>query len=194
MDRLRNEWARAAHGVLGSIGQPRFATVVSVDPDNHSAVITIQPDGQQIGPVPVYALQVGGGRGVVALPSPGDQVTFLPHQGDAGSGAIIPGLFSLQSRPPRSPATEQSIQPGEFAVFTEGAWLHISGGTIHAEATEFRLKAKLLVDGDVEITGDLKVSKTVRALQDVLAKTVSLFNHLHNGVKRGPSPTDPPTP
>lgn len=58
-----------------------------------------------------------------------------------------------------------------------------------AEATEnITVKAKkIILDGEVETT------KNIKATMDVKAGTVSLINHLHNSTAPG-SPTSPPLP
>lgn len=46
--------------------------------------------------------------------------------------------------------------------------------------------------GNVDIDGKLIVTGIIKSLKDVFAKTVSLFAHLHSGVKPGPSKTGKP--
>ena len=180
MDRLLN--AIKGHTARQDEGyaQPRLATIEAYDADEHSARVRIQPEGVLSGWVPVAALAVGNGFGVVAPPSEGDQVLVVAQEGDAEHLVVIGRVFTVRARPPVSPATMKAVQPGEFAVFAPGAWIHVAGGVIHAEATELRLKGDLKVDGNVEVTGDVRAGE------------ISLQGHLHGGIRRGSERTDPP--
>lgn len=180
MDRLLNAIRGDAARLDGLHAQPRLATIESYDPDEHAARVRIEPDGALSGWVPVSALAVGNGIGVVAPPSPGDQVLVVAQEGDAEHLVVVGRIFSIRARPPVSPATGAAVKPGEVAVFTEGAWLHVAGGVIHAEATELRYRGKLSVDGDIAATGD------------VTAGSVSLRQHRHAGVRSGGDTSGPP--
>lgn len=186
MDALLNAFKGAAARMDARQGQVRVAVVASVDPDTHRARVLLQPGNVLSGWLPVAALQVGAGRGVVALPSPGDQVTVLPHEGDAQHGVVVPGLFSTKSAPPKSHATGKPIQPGEFGVVCDGAEMHLTGGRIHMKATE------VVIAGDASVSGNLRVGGDVHADGDATAGGVSLRHHLTTGVKRGSDTSGPP--
>lgn len=162
------------------LAQPRIATVVSVQAGGHRAKVRIEPEGVETGFIPIGAAMVGNGTGIVSPPTPGDQVMVIPQEGDASQYVVVSRMFSARQGPPVSPATEQAVQPGEVAIFTDGAWLHISGGVIHAEATTLKFKGKVEVDGDIEVTGDVK------------AGNVSVKDHVHTGVERSNQRTDRP--
>lgn len=179
-DRFLNGLRLHAARMDAMVAHPRIATVVSVQAGGHRARVRIEPDGVETGFIPIGAAMVGNGMGIVSPPSPGDQVLVVAQEGDASQYVVVSRIFSARQGPPVSPATEKPIQPGEVAIFTPGAWLHISGGVIHAEATTLKFKGKVEVDGDVEVTGDVK------------AGGVSLKEHVHPGVRRANEKTDRP--
>ena len=114
-------------------GQVKFGTVTSVNPNDATARVLIQPDEVLSGWLPLLSQWVGSGWGMICLPKPGDQVLLVPHAGDIEQGIIIGRAFSAKQRPPMTP-------PGEF-------WLvHETGSAL-----------KLCNDGTVKIQGDLHV-------------------------------------
>ena len=182
-ERLRNALRRDTAAAIGAIAQPRHALVQSVDPNTHSVRLLIQPEGLLTGWVPdASAFATGGGYGVVSPLSPGDQVVVVHAHGDADEPVIVGRLFSTVDMPPVSPATGKPVGPGEFAAFTAGAWLHIQGGEIHAQASRFVLKGDMELDGKLTTTGD------------VVAGTVSLQQHRNTGVRVGSDLSGPPEP
>lgn len=90
------------------------------------------------------------------MPSPGDQVLVLSHDGDAANGVVCGALFSDNRQAPSAPL-------GEF-------WLvHASGSAL-----------KMLNDGSVQILGDLHVTGNVYDKGGSLARLRSVYNsHTH---------------
>ncbi len=180
-DQHRHAIRRDIEAIVGSLAQPRDALVASVDPANHSVRVRIMPEDVLSGWIPdASAMSAGGGYGIVAPPSVGDQVHVVFAHGDQDHPRIVGRIFSVQDLPPVSPATGKAVQPREFAVFCPGAWLHFSGGVIHAEATSIQFKGDVFVDGKITSTGDQ------------VAGTVSQQHHTHGGVKAGGDHTAQP--
>lgn len=180
-ERLRNALRRDTAAAIGALAQPRHALVHSVDPHTHSVRLLIQPEGTLTGWVPdASAFATGGGYGCVCPLSQGDQVMVIHAHGDADEPVITGRLFSTVDMPPVSLATGKPVQPGEFGVFTAGAFLHMAGGSIHAQCTKFILKGDLELDGKIMATGD------------IIAGTVSLQNHRNTDVEPGNSLSGPP--
>ena len=174
MDRLRNSIRRDIETAVSSVAQHRFATVASVDPDTHSVRVYVQPEGVLSGWIPdASAFATAGGYGVVAPLAVGDQVLVAHAHGDADHPIVVGRLFSSVDPPPSSPATGKSVGPGEFAVFTPGAWIHLAGSVVHAEATTFRLKGNVELDGTLTATGDVRAS------------AISLQHHTHSDAQGG---------
>jgi phage baseplate assembly protein gpV len=170
MDRFLNAVKAHASALDRSQGQPRFATVASVDPARYAARVALQPEGVLTGWLPILTPWVGSGWGLVCPPSPGDQVLVLAQEGDSEHGVIAGGSFSDLARPPAAP-------PGEL-------WLvHQSGAFI-----------KLTTDGTVQVNGDLHVNGNVYDYHGSLAQLRGHYNeHTHavpDGTSGPPNPQD----
>jgi phage baseplate assembly protein gpV len=210
MNIMRHAIRRDAESIAASLATPRFATVESVDPDNHALRLNIQPEGILTGWVPDGAcFATGGGFGCVFPPSVGDQLVVVFPHGDADQPVVVGRTYSAVDRPPVSPATGKAVQPGEFAVFTDGAWIHITGGSIHAQATQFLFKGDMILDGNLTVTGDQNIEgtkdgstgalRTKGEILDLAGSHGSLDDlrtvhndHLHGGVQEGGADTSTP--
>ena len=137
MDRFLNAVKAHAGALDQGQGQPRFGTVASFDPQHYTARVTLQPEGVLSGWLPILAAWIGNGWGMVAPPTPGDQVLVVAQEGEAEHGVIVGRAFSDQAQPPQCNA-------GEFVL------VHESGSFL-----------KLASDGTVRIQGDLHVAGDV---------------------------------
>ena len=137
MERFLNAMKGHAGAMDRAAGQARFGLVASVDPARYAARVRLQPEDVLSGWLPVLSPWVGVGWGFVALPSPGDQVLVVAHEGDADNGVILGGSFSALMPPPAS-------VPGEV-------WLvHASGSSLHlGNDGKVRVNGDLIVNGDV---------------------------------------------
>lgn len=133
-----------------------------------------------IGPLKSPDLPVGqiaaGARAFWWMPAVGDQVLVAAPSGDLAQGIIVCGLYA------------QNAPSADVAV----PKIALAGG-------------KMVIDGDVEITGKVTVAQTLEVTQNVTvlgtfeaqgAVTgggVSLQEHVHGGVVRGGANTDGPT-
>jgi phage baseplate assembly protein V len=152
-------------------GQVKFGTVTSVNPNNATARVLIQPEGVLSGWLPVISQWVGNGWGLACPPSPGDQILLVPQEGDVEPGIIIGRVFSVNQMSPAAP-------PGEF-------WL------VHESGSFFKLSN----DGTICINGDLHVSGDVYDRKGSLADLRTNYNsHTHtvgsNEITGLPTPLD----
>jgi hypothetical protein len=171
IDRLSNVIKSHASGLDQSTGQVKYGTVTSVNSQNATARVLIQPDGVLSGWLPVLSQWVGSGWGMICPPNPGDQVLLVPQEGDIEHGIIIGRSFSNKQTPPTVPG-------GEF-------WLmHQSGSFL-----------KLCNDGTIRVKGDLHVDGDVYDQHGPLSGLRARYNsHTHSGGSGGttsaPSPLD----
>jgi len=171
LDRLSNAIKNHAATLDQSAGQIKFGTISSVNPGNSTARLLIQPDGVLSGWLPLLSQWVGNGWGMVCLPTPGDQVLFVPQEGDMEQGVIIGRCFSAKQVPPAGAI-------GEF-------WLvHATGSSI-----------KLCNDGTIQMAGDLHVQGDIYDRQGPLGALRGHYNaHTHpvapNQTTGAPSPLD----
>jgi hypothetical protein len=170
-NRLANVLKSHAASLDRSAGEIKFGTVTSVNSNNATARVLIQPEGVLSGWLPVLTQWVGSGWGLACPPSPGEQVLIAPQEGDIEQGIIVGRVFSTKHMPPAAPA-------GEF-------WLvHASGSFL-----------KLCNDGTIQIKGDLHVAGDVYDQIGSLSRLRSHYNlHTHavrnNGTTSLPTPTD----
>jgi hypothetical protein len=168
---LSNVIKAHASGLDQCAGQVKFGTVTSVNANNATARVLIQPEGVLSGWLPVLSQWVGNGWGVACPPSPGDQVVLVPQEGDVEQGIIIGRVFSVKQLPPSAPG-------GEF-------WLvHESGSFL-----------KLCNDGTIRISGDLLVAGDVYDRQGPLSRLRTHYDsHTHmvenNETTSSPTPLD----
>jgi phage gp45-like len=169
IDRLSN--AIKAHAAGGSqwAGQTKFATVTSVNYQNATARVLIQPEGVLSGWLPVLSQWVGNGWGMACPPNAGDQVLVVPQEGDMEQGIIIGRSYSTKQITPPAPA-------GEF-------WLvHETGSCL-----------KLCGDGTIRIVGDVHVTGDVYDEHGSLSGLRAHYNtHTHRTSTGGN--TTPPSP
>jgi len=171
IDRLSNAIKSHAASLDQTTGQIKFGTITSVNSQNATARVLIQPDGVLSGWLPVLSQWVGSGWGMVCPPNPGDQVLLVPQEGDIEQGIIIGRTYSNKQMPPVAPE-------GEF-------WLvHRSGSFL-----------KLSNDGTIRIGGDLHVQGDVYDQHGPLSGLRGHYNaHTHsisaNETTGSPSPVD----
>jgi type VI secretion system (T6SS) baseplate-like injector VgrG len=171
MERLLNIIKQHAGAMDQGGGQPRFATVTSVNPANATAKVTLQPEGVLTGWLPVLSPWIGAGWGMACPPSPGDQVLVLAQEGNAEHGIIIGRAFSAAQGSPETPVGE--------------LWL------VHRSGSYIRLQN----DGTVRMKGDLHVDGDIYDRQGALSRLRGHYNaHTHidsrNGTTSTPGQTD----
>ena len=150
----------------GALGQPRHALVTSVDPTSHSVKVSIQPEGIESGWIPDAVVAANGLR--IACPAEiGTQVLVVPVEGDAEHPVVVARLFDVLITPPTSPATGNPVQAGEIGIFLNG------GCYIHLSKSSIFIGGELVIDGSIRVSGD------------VVATSVSLAGHVHQGVQPG---------
>ncbi len=148
---MMEAWLNAQRGQAaamdGATGQVRCGIVQNVDTATYCAKVTLQPEGVLSGWLPIASAWVGAGWGLVAPPTPGQQVLVVSQEGRAEHGIVIGGLFSLAAQPPAAPAGEL------WMVHATGACLKLhNDGGIEGRATLWSLT------GDIHLTGNLVAS------------------------------------
>ena len=149
-----------------TLGQPRFATITSFNPQDYTARVKLQPEGTITGWLPVLAPWTGSEWGMVCPLAAGDQVLVVAQEGEAEHGVIVGRAYSTASPPPPSVA-------GEFLI------VHASGACL-----------KLRGDGTVFISGDLHVAGDVYDSHGPMERLRHAFNsHTHTTASGAPTST-----
>ncbi len=187
MQRLFNALKSQAAALDASVAQPRFGVVSSVDPSTYTARVLLQPEGVLSGWLPIAATWVGAGWGMVAPPSPGQQVVVLAQEGQAEHGIVVGGLFSLSAQPPPAPSGELWLvhQTGSFFK------LH-NDGSIEGKATVWNLTGLIQLTGSLVASGDVSDQGGAHG---TLANLRTIYDeHVHPDVQNGPGSTGLPIP
>lgn len=173
MERFLNALKSHAGALDQGLAQPRFGTVTSVDSITATARVLLQPEAVLSGWLPVLSPWIGAGWGLACPPSPGDQVLVLAQEGDAEHGLIVGRAFS-------DTAPSPAALPGEF-------WL------VHTTGSSIKLlnDGTVQIQGNVTITGDLKVTGNSADGQGKLADLRTHYNEHHHIDSRG-GLTSPP--
>lgn len=162
MDRIFNSIKAQARSLDQRAGQPRFATVASVNPGTATARVMLQPEGMLSGWLPILSAWTGAGWGMVCPPQPGDQVLVVPQESDAENAVIIGRAYSDVQAPPGAPAGE--------------LWL------VHRSGSFFKLQN----DGTLRVRGDLHVDGDVYDRTGSLNRLRNDYNqHVHTDSRGG---------
>ncbi len=169
-DAIRDAVARQVGAMLAGIAHHRHAVVTSVNPQDHTVKVTLQPEGVLSGWIPCGTVGVGAAS-LVIPPNIGDQVLVAPAEGNADHWRVVSRIFDDSNQVPVSPITGAPPVSGEVGIFAGGAYLHMTGG-------------KIFLAGDVHVDGDIydKHGSLDRLRQNYDA-------HVHGGVKSGGSNT-----
>lgn len=167
----------------------RLATVKSVDLPAGKCVAKIDDD-TETGSIKWLERRAGATK-TWTPPTVGEQIVLLCPDGEL-SGAVVLGSLS----------SEQFTAPGatltELIEFKDGALISYDPESHKLTAklpagSEVELTAETIkITGDVEITGKLDVSDTIKSDTEVEAVGIELTAHQHDGVTAGSSNTGDP--
>ena len=144
MDRFWNSMKARAAGLDGVAGVARFGLVTSFDPAAHAARVQIQPENVLSGWLPVLSCWVGGGWGLAAPLTPGDQVLVVAQEADAEQGVVLGCVWSAVDKAMNVPSGEL------WLVHQTGSFLKLlNDGSIAMQAPVVNITGSLIVSGDI---------------------------------------------
>jgi phage baseplate assembly protein V len=171
----------------------RVGRVHSVDLTGARLRVSFGKDGANVsGWVPWMTSRAGATR-EWNPPAVGEQVVLMNPSGQDNSGFALPGGIY------RTDAPANGTEAGKVVLDLpeSGAWI-IRVGDVVIEAADGSAKitvggksvevtpSKILINGDVEVTGKINTTG------DVIAGSISLQTHKHGGVQSGGSQTSTP--
>lgn len=187
MEAWTNAIRAQANAISGAAGQLRCGLVQSVDATSYCVKVTLQPEGVLSGWLPVASLWTGNGWGLVALPSPGQQVIVLAQEGRAEHGIILGSLYSLQATPPNAAVGEL------WLAHASGSCLKLhNDGSIEGKATVWNLSGTIELEGDLVVSGDITDHGGTHGSLQQLRQVYD--EHIHPGVQTGAGDTGLPIP
>lgn len=205
VDGIINAIRREAQALDHQMGHPQYGIVESYNPASATVRVTLQPDGVLTGWLPLACHWIGAGWGLVAPPSPGDQVVVIPQGGDPQDLIVVGRVYSSQGTPAVSPPAAPS---GElWMVHATGAFVKMlntgqitmqdaAGASVTLENTgTVTVNGNLAVSGNITTaagtwgTGNMSINGAVNAIGDMVAgygaKNVSALNHQHTNGNGG---------
>lgn len=158
IDRIANAMRREALRARGQVAFIRPGVVDAYDPAKIAAKVRLQPDDTPTGWLPIGCAWIGNGWGLVAPPSPGDQVVVGFYEGSPQNGVVLARLFDNVNQPVRG------VPSGEL-------WL------VHKSGSFFKLtndgKASLNAQVEFDLTGPT-VNVTATTKVQVTAPSIVL--------------------
>lgn len=172
---------------------PKIGTITGYDPAKQAVKVTLQPEGNETGWLPLGSTWVGNGWGMVCAPNLGTQVevAFVDGNNEAGSANLR--FFSNVEVGPAAPGGEFWLvhKSGQSVKLTNDGKLSVSDGhgatvTLNGDGTITSAATTWNHTGDVNVTG------TVTGSVDVVGGGKHLKTHVHSGVTSGGSNTGAP--
>lgn len=161
----------------------------------------LKVQGMQIGVLADETAQVQRFQeyGFTSVPLAGAEAVMLSISGVRSHGVVIAtddGRFRLKNLAPGEVALY--TDEGDTIVFKRGKKIQItSGGEVDVTAPEVKVTAatKVTVDSpEAHFTGKITAEDEISSDVDVKASTVSLLQHVHDGVTSGAEVSGPPVP
>jgi uncharacterized protein involved in type VI secretion and phage assembly len=168
---LANAMSQRAALAMLDLSKPLTGIVTSYDPAKHAVKVTIQPEGVEVaGWIPLGAIGVGNGFGIVCGPSLGDMVQVAFSEANPAAPRILGRFFSNVNVPPAVPSGDTYI------VHKSGSALKFNGdGTITVAATSsitYTATQHHFV-GPVQMDHTLNVNQNVTSKADIQDNTAS---------------------
>lgn len=192
MKQILNAVRLQVQRALASVISSRVGSVVNFDPNTFTARVMLQPDSVMTGWLQVGSPWIGNGWGMFAPPNIGDLVDVLYTNGDIQSGVISLRCFNQVNLPLPAPSGEFWLmhKSGAFFKLTNDGKLTVSDGqgatvTLNGDGTITSAANSWTHTGDVTVTGNVTVSKTLTATTDVVGGGKSLKTHVHTDPQGG---------
>lgn len=161
MDRLLNSLRAQAQMAGQGRGSMRLGLVSGYDPASYSVKVTFEPDGAETGWIPLGALAVGDGWGILAPPAIGDQIEVLMQDSDSNAGVAASCLFNNVDVPP-------TVQSGEiWMLHKSGAFFKLTNDGKGSLSDGHGASVVLNGDGTISSagtwthTGTMKITSTL---------------------------------
>lgn len=176
-------------------GMVRIGTVISVDLAGARCVVRYgDPEDEEPAETPPirWLSPRAGLTRVWSPPSVGEQVLLLAPDAQVGSAVALCGIVQ-DAFPPLGSTPAEMVEFADGARITYDPEAGALTAVLPAGATAtIEAPGGITLRGDVTIEGNVTVSQTLTAAEDVVAKDISLVDHVHGGVQAGAAKTQKP--
>lgn len=139
----------------GSRAMVRHGIVSGYDPGSYCAKVTLMPEGNETGWLPIVSPWIGNSWGLFAPPSIGDAVEVQFQEDDPEAGYLCQRFYNDSDRP-------LSVESGEFwLVHKSGSFLKFENNGNVELHTAADLNATVAGNADIQVEGNI----TSRATQ-----------------------------
>lgn len=176
----------------------RLGTIAEVD---HAAARCRVRSGELLSAWVPWMVQRAGETRAWCPPTVGEQCLLLSPGGDTTAAIALVGLYSTaKAAPSDDPAVHTTHFP-DGAVITYDHAAHALTATLPGSssfeitATEGTINVDQLTvnAGGTTWNGPIQLNGRMDSTEDVTASGISLVNHVHGGIDRGSSNTNPPS-
>ncbi|MCC6478069.1 MAG: phage baseplate assembly protein V [Sphingomonadaceae bacterium] len=164
-----------------------FGVVVSVDLAEARCVVRIgdpDEDDAETPPIRWCAFRAGQTR-IWSAPSVGEQGILIKRDGELANAIFMPGIV-CDAFPPVGNSAIDRIEFGDGSRLDYDAQAHAFEINLSGNATaKITAPGGLTIEADVTINGNVDISGTATATEDVIGGGKSLKSHKHTGVQAG---------
>jgi phage baseplate assembly protein V len=169
----------------------RLGTIASVDLAAARCVVSLA-DGVETPPVRWMESRMGAVR-IWSPPSEGEQVLLLCPAGEISGGIAVRGIPSDAFPVPTNAPDLTHIEFPDGAAISYDHAAHALLVTLPAGGTAtLNVPSGVFINGPVEVNGDVIITGTATASEDVVGGGKSLKSHMHGGVQAGSAQTGAP--
>jgi uncharacterized protein involved in type VI secretion and phage assembly len=154
-----------AEAAAGRVPKPRMATISSYNAATHAVKVTFQGVGDndviETGWLPLGAVGVGNGFGVLSAPNIGDMVMIGFTDGSNAAPKITGRFFSNVNVPPTVPAGETWVvhKSGSLLKFHNDGTVEMkAASTIKYTATQHHFVGPVLMDNTLTGSGGIAIA------------------------------------
>lgn len=192
---LANAMREQASASANSISNARFCTISSYDENSHNVKVLIQPEGTESGWMPLGALGVGNGFGLVVGPNLGDMVIVVFAEGDFESGAIVGRYFNVESQAPPVPSGEiwaVHKSGSSLKLLNNGDIEMVAAGNASYTAAAHQFVGPIVTDSTLHTAGDITDNTTLGNTGTMRGMREVFDIHDHGNVENGDGTTNRP--
>lgn len=189
---LANNLRSIAQAIVSTLAKPRTAEVTSYNPATYSVKVTVEgvgdSDFKETSWIPLDAVGVGNGFGVVSAPNVGDMVEVSFSRFSSAAPKIIGRFFSNKNVPPAVPAGETWIvhKSGASMKFTTDGKVTVrdaAGSTVvmNADGTgTMTFSGGLTINANTQVNGTLKASGDITDNSGSNSRTMAGMRSVYN--------------